>query len=293
MLIDRLIEKTREIDSPIIVGIDPVFEKLPEEIREMAISRYGDSERSRANAFVEFGKAILDSVEGLACVVKPQLAYFEVLGAAGIDAYSEIVRYARCREFFTIADAKRGDIGSTSAAYAKAFLGKTSLEADFITVNPYLGTDCLNEFVKFVDAYDKGMFVLVKTSNPSSSELQDLRTEDGKKIYALMGEMTENMSRERVGKYGYSNIGAVVGATHPAELTELRALMPSVPFLVPGYGAQGGTAKDVAGAFDGSGNGAYINSSRGIIYAKEDGVGFMKAMRNAAERMKADFKTLF
>lgn len=293
MLIDRLIEKTREIDSPIIVGIDPVFEKLPEEIREMAISRYGDSERSRANAFVEFGKAILDSVEGLACVVKPQLAYFEVLGAAGIDAYSEIVRYARCREFFTIADAKRGDIGSTSAAYAKAFLGKTSLEADFITVNPYLGTDCLNEFVKFVDAYDKGMFVLVKTSNPSSSELQDLRTEDGKKIYALMGEMTENMSRERVGKYGYSNIGAVVGATHPAELTELRALMPSVPFLVPGYGAQGGTARDVAGAFDGSGNGAYINSSRGIIYAKEDGVGFMKAMRNAAERMKADFKTLF
>lgn len=293
MLIDRLIEKTREIDSPIIVGIDPVFEKLPEEIREMAISRYGDSERSRANAFVEFGKAILDSVEGLACVVKPQLAYFEVLGAAGIDAYSEIVRYARCREFFTIADAKRGDIGSTSAAYAKAFLGKTSLEADFITVNPYLGTDCLNEFVKFVDAYDKGMFVLVKTSNPSSSELQDLRTEGGKTIYALMGEMTENMSRERVGKYGYSNIGAVVGATHPAEITELRALMPSVPFLVPGYGAQGGTARDVAGAFDVHGNGAYINSSRGIIYAKEDGVGFMKAMRNAAERMKADFKTLF
>lgn len=293
MLIDRLIEKTRRIGTPIIVGIDPVFDRLPDEIKEMAIARYGDSERGRANAFIEFGKAVLDSVEGLSCIVKPQLAYFEVLGSAGIDAYSEIVRYARYRGYFVIADAKRGDIGSTSAAYAEAFLGRTSMEADFVTVNPYLGTDCLNEFVKFADAYDKGMFVLVKTSNPSSSELQDLRTEEGKKIYALMGEMTEKMAKERVGTHGYSNIGAVVGATHPAELRELRALMPSVPFLVPGYGAQGGTAADVAGAFDEDGNGAYVNSSRGIIYAKEEGVGFMKAMRNAAERMKADFKALF
>ncbi|MDO4753875.1 MAG: orotidine-5'-phosphate decarboxylase [Bacillota bacterium] len=292
MLIDRLIEKTNELDSPIIVGIDPVFEKLPVEMREMAISKYGETERSYANAVIEFGKAIIDSVEGLSCIVKPQLAYFEVLGSAGLDAYAEVVRYARYRDFIVIADAKRGDIGSTSAAYAKAFLGKTGLEADFITVNPYLGSDCLREFIKFVDDYDKGIFVLVKTSNPSSAELQDLRTEDGRRIYEVMGAMTQQLSSERIGKYGYSNIGAVVGATHPSELKELRRQMPSVPFLVPGYGAQGGTAQDVAGAFDAAGNGAYINSSRGIIYAKEEGVGFMKAMRNAAERMKQDFKSV-
>lgn len=290
MLIDRVIDRCREIGSPIIVGIDPVFDKLPMEIRRDAVSKFGETERSYANAFIEFGRAIVDSVEGLSCIVKPQLAYFEVLGAAGLDAYAEIVRYAKYRGFFVIADAKRGDIGSTSAAYAKAFLGQTSLEADFLTVNPYLGSDCINEFVRYVDEYDKGIFILVKTSNPSSSELQDLVTQSGEKIYLRMGAMTEKMSAERVGKYGYSNIGAVVGATHPKELFELRSQMPSVPFLVPGYGAQGGTAADIAGAFDDRGLGAFVNSSRGIIYAKEEGIGFMKSMRNAALRMRNDLK---
>lgn len=292
MLIDRMIDRCRELDSPIIVGIDPVFEKLPAELKEAAISKHGESERSYANAFVEFGKAIVDSVEGLCCVIKPQLAYFEVLGASGLDAYSEIVRYARSRGYFIIADAKRGDIGSTSAAYAKAFLGRTSLEADFITVNPYLGSDCVDEFVKVVRERDKGIFVLVKTSNPSSSELQDLVTADGRKVYETVAAQVERLAADSRGKYGYSSIGAVVGATHPRELAELRGLMPSVPFLVPGYGAQGGSARDIAGAFDSRGNGAYVNSSRGIIYAKEEGVGFMKAMRNAALKMREDLRSV-
>lgn len=293
MLTDRVIETCRRIGSPMIVGIDPAVEKLPRELLQYSVSKYGENERGFAHAFEAFGKSVIDAVEGIACIVKPQLAYFETLGFAGMEAYSEIVRYAKMRGFFVIADAKRGDIGSTSSAYARAFLGDGSFSADFVTVNPYLGSDCVDEFLRYVDENDKGMFVLVKTSNPSGAEVQDLITVDGSRVYEVIGRYVEERSRSRIGAYGYSNVGAVVGATHPAELARLRSQMPSVPFLVPGYGAQGGTASDIKAAFDAKGNGAYINSSRGIIYAKEEGVCFMDAMRNAALRMREDLRKDF
>lgn len=291
MLIDRVIERCAELDSHVIVGIDPVLEKLPEELVTAARNTYGDTLAAAANAFLNFGCAVIDAVDGVSCIVKPQLAYFEVFGAAGVGAYAEIVRYAKLRGFFVIADAKRGDIGATSAAYARAFLGDSSLSADFVTVNPYLGSDCVNEFVKLVDERDKGIFVLVKTSNKSSAELQDLES-GGRKIYEIVGERVNNLAQTRVGKYGYSSVGAVVGATYPSELGALRGAMSSSPFLVPGYGAQGGAAGDVAAAFDAEGRGAYVNSSRGIIYAREDGLQFADAIRNAAIRTRDDIRTV-
>ncbi len=194
MLIDKVIEKCRELDSCLIVGIDPVFEKLPEDVRSAALKKYGETETAFASAFVSFGQSVIDAVEGISCIVKPQLAYFEAFGAAGVGAYAEIVRYAKLKGFFVIADAKRGDIGSTSAAYARAFLGDSSLSADFVTVNPYLGSDCINEFLKLVDERDKGIFILVKTSNQSSSELQDLEV-GGKKIYEILGVRVNEAAR--------------------------------------------------------------------------------------------------
>lgn len=291
MLIDRLIEKTQEIQSPIIVGLDPVYDRLPKEIKEWAEHSF-PAEAQHSEAYKKFCIDVIDAVEGVCCIVKPQLAYFEALGSKGIAAYEEIVRYAKSKNMFVIADAKRGDIGSTSAAYADAFFAHSSSAADFLTVNPYLGTDCLNEFIKYVDQADKGIFVLVKTSNPSSKELQDLRLESGLLVYQHIASMVEEMSRIRIAKYGYSNIGAVVGATHPEQLKELRILMPTVPFLVPGYGAQGGTAHDVKHAFDAARNGAWVNSSRGIIFAKEEGVEYTVAIRNAAVKMAKDISSV-
>lgn len=284
MLIDRLIEATKMRKSPIIVGLDPVYDKLPAEIR----NRFPHNE---SEAFATFCIDVIDAVEGVCCIVKPQLAYFEALGSNGFAAYEEVVRYAKNKGMFVIADAKRGDIGSTSAAYAKAFFSHPTASADFLTVNPYLGSDCLSEFVKYVDASDKGVFILVKTSNPSSKELQDLKLESGNLVYQQMADMVEEMSQNRLGKYGYSNIGAVVGATHPEQLLELRKRMPSVPFLVPGYGAQGGTAEDVKKAFDAQMLGAWVNSSRGIIFAQEEGQTYRDAIRNAAMRMAKDIRS--
>lgn len=302
MLIDRVYEKCRKLGSPIIVGIDPVWNRLPGEVRREALEgidvpenmtdemSFVCSSNAASKAFERFGIDILEAVEGIACVVKPQLAYFERCGAAGIEAYCNIVKRAREMGYFVIADAKRGDIGSTSEAYADAFLGRGQMEADFVTVNPYLGSDCVSEFVKLADSNDKGIFVLVKTSNPSSAELQDLETRSGKKIYEVVAERVEELASTRVGSCGYSQIGAVVGATYPRELAMLRKTMPHVTFLVPGFGAQGGTAADVAPAFGTGGFGALVNSSRGIIYAKREGYNYKDAMRAAARDMRQAFK---
>ncbi len=293
MIIDRVIERCAELGSNVCVGIDPRIDRLPVEIVEKAAEKFGDTERARASAFLEFGKMVVESTCGVAAVIKPQLAYFETEGAAGVQAYTELVAFAKERGFYVIADAKRGDIGATSSAYAKAFLSKTSMSADFVTVNPYLGSDCINEFLKIADEYDKGVFVLVKTSNPSSKELQDLvEQESGKKIYELIAAQVERESAQRVGKYGYSSVGAVVGATYPEELSELRDILKTSPFLVPGYGAQGAGAKDIAAAFV-QGKGAFVNSSRGIIYAKEEGLSAGEAIRKAAIGMREDLRTIY
>ncbi len=286
MLIDQVMDKCRELDSSVMVGIDPRADRIPTYLLDSAMARYGESERARAAAFLDFGKMVINAVEGVAVFVKPQLAYFETEGSAGVSAYAEVVRFAKERGLFVVADAKRGDIGATSSAYARAFLGSGSLAADFVTVNPYLGSDCVKEFLKYVDEEDKGVFVLVKTSNPSSSELQDLvERESGKKIYEIVAEYVERESAKRVGKCGYSSVGAVVGATYPEELRALRKTMKTVPFLVPGYGAQGGGAKDVVSAYV-DGKGAFINSSRGIIYAQEEGCSDSEAIRRAAINMR-------
>jgi len=229
--------------------------------------------------------------------VKPQLAFYELLGVPGMAAYADTVAYAREKGLFVIADGKRSDIGSTMQAYAAAHLGLTDLggelqaafDADALTVNAYLGSDGIKPLVDVCKARDKGIFVLVKTSNPSSGELQD-KTADGAPVYELMGRMCETWGGDTVGAHGYSAVGAVVGATYPQQLTELRAKLPHTFFLVPGYGAQGGGAADVAGAFDQNGLGAVVNSSRGIMCAyKAEGCDerdFAGAARREAVRMR-------
>ncbi|MDO4799913.1 MAG: orotidine-5'-phosphate decarboxylase [Bacillota bacterium] len=296
-LIDRLTARVIELESPILVGLDPQLSMFPEEVVASQVRRFGDNPRAYAAAIVEFNRAVIDAVEGLTAAVKPQIAFYEALGVAGLQAYVETCDYAYRRGLFVVADSKRGDIGSTSAAYAEAFLDAVEPQegrfySDFVTVNPYLGDDCLKEFVKRIDARDKGMFVLVKTSNPSSAQLQDLEIKsDGRTIYQAVADLVESWSSQRVGECGLSSIGAVIGATHPEQLGELRKRMPTSLFLVPGYGAQGGTARDIVTALRPDGTGALINSSRGIIYAKpQDGESYTDAIRRAAQTMRDDIR---
>jgi len=234
-------------------------------------------------------------------VVKPQIAFYEQYGFAGIWAYEETCKYAQEKGLIVVADAKRNDIGSTAEGYAGAFLGEVelfgekmaSLDADALTVTPYLGYDGIKPFVKACDEYGKGIFVLVKTSNPSSGDLQDQMVKDGQMTnYALMSHLVESWGSDLVGELGYSSVGAVVGATHPKQAAEIREMLPQAIFLVPGYGAQGGGAQDVRACFNKDGLGAIVNSSRGIIFAGED-QGYAEAARAATLEMIADLKTIF
>ncbi len=302
MFVNRLIEEIKDKRSPIVVGLDPRLELIPSTIKNKYFKKYGKSFKAAAQSILEFNKGIIDSVYDVVPAVKPQIAFYEQYGIEGLIAYNESCRYASEKGLLIIGDIKRGDIGSTSKAYSTAHLGKTKVEgeklgaffSDSITVNPYLGEDCLKEFLGDIKEYSKGMFVLVKTSNPSSSQLQDLVVE-GKKIYEKVAEMVENLSKKYIGEYGYSSIGAVVGATYPAETKKIRSLMPSSYFLVPGYGAQGGTADDVVHSFNEEGLGAIINSSRGILFAYKDEKWSEKdydaAAREAAIKMRDDINT--
>lgn len=285
-LIDRLISNVKSI-SPIVVGLDPQISRIPTEIFENNIRRFGDNKNAKLSTIFDFNKVVIDQIEGLCSIVKPQLAFYEIYGSAGLKVYEDSCAYARQKGLFIIADAKRGDIGSSSSAYAEAFLGGGGFSADFVTINPYLGSDCIDEFIKYVDASDKGVFILVKTSNPSSAQIQDLMTDEGS-VYSTVANLTEGLSIKRIGKYGYSAVGAVVGATHSEKLAELRQLMPTSLFLVPGYGAQGGGGKSVSPAFDKDGLGAIVNSSRGIIYAGADGPDYKRCIHQAAKDMIAD-----
>ncbi len=299
MSLDRMIENIVKMQNPTVAGLDPKLAYIPQYILDESVEKYGKSLEAAANALFEFNKALIDELCDIVPAVKPQAAYYEMYGFEGVRVLEETIAYAKSKGMFVMTDGKRNDIGATMEAYATAHLGETDVfgekiaafDADALTVNGYLGSDGINPLLKVCGEKDKGIFVLAKTSNKSSGELQDMKLENGNTVYAQMGEMCEKWGEELPGKYGYSGVGAVVGATYPAMLGELREKMPHTFFLVPGYGAQGGAADDVAPGFDKNGLGAIVNSSRGIMCAwqKEEGLDprdFAKAARREAIRMR-------
>lgn len=298
MAFDRLITKIAQTQNPTVAGLDPKLAYIPSYIKEECFAKYGKTLEGAAAALLEFNKGLIDALCDIVPAVKPQAAYYEMYGWQGVKALHDTIAYAQEKGMFVITDGKRNDIGATMEAYATAHLGEVEVEgesfapfsADSLTVNGYLGTDGIKPLLNVCNEKDAGIFVLVKTSNPSSGELQDRELADGDTIYRAMGKMCESWGEELPGKYGYSGVGAVVGATYPAQLEELRAAMPHTFFLVPGYGAQGGAADDVAPAFDKRGLGAIVNSSRGIMCAwqKEgcDEHEYAAAARREAIRMR-------
>jgi orotidine-5'-phosphate decarboxylase len=265
---ERLAAAVRERGNPVVVGLDPRWQQLPEPLRHEASAH---NVRDRAAAYEKFCIGVIDTVAPLVPAVKPQMAFFEELGPPGLMALWNVVRHARERGLLVILDGKRGDIGSTAEAYARAYLGAAeegSWAADALTVNPYLGGDTLDPFIATAAEHGGGFFVLVKTSNPGSGQLQDLvATTDNRSIYRHVADYVETLAGSIAGPSGYGSIGAVVGATYPQQLAELRAAMPHAWLLIPGYGSQGATAADVAVGFDEHGLGAIVNNARGIIFA--------------------------
>lgn len=298
--IDILIDKIKKMNNPTVLGLDPRYNMVPECIK----SKYEKDFNGTMEAILEFDKRLIDSICDIIPAVKINTAFYEMFGFKGMQVFEEICKYAKEKDMIVIADAKRGDIGTTAQAYSNAFLGETPIannetyimgNIDFVTVNPYLGIDGVKPFIEDCKKYNKGIFVLVKTSNPSSGELQDLKLEDGKTIYAKVAELVNSWGEELIGEYGYSSISSVVGATYREQLEELRKIMPHSYFLIPGYGAQGGKAEDIALGFK-NGIGGIVNSSRGLMcayksdrwkekYSEEQ---FAEATRAEAIRMRED-----
>jgi len=273
-LIDQLIDRIIEKGTPIVAGLDPRLEYLPQSLLDKHFER-GINLEAAAQAILDFNIEILNNIHDLIPAVKLQIAYYEMYGVYGLETFMETANYAKSKGLIVIADVKRNDIGSTAEAYSNAYIGYTLLQqqqaqafpVDMITVNPYLGTDGIKPFVDNCKRNNKGIFVLVKTSNPSSKEIQDLVTADGLKVYEKVAQKVNEWGQDLIGNYGYSSVGAVIGATFPHELSQLRKLMPKVYFLVPGYGAQGAKAEDIMGGFDDRGLGSIINASRSIMCA--------------------------
>lgn len=296
--IDKLIKKIKQTNNPTVLGLDPRYEMLPKVVTQ----KYSKDLEGVAKAILEYNKEIIDEVHTIIPAVKPQIAFYEMFGIYGIKVFKETCNYAKEKGMIVIADAKRGDIGSTAEGYSNAFLGKTPIgedlekvfDVDFLTVNPYMGTDCVKPFIEDCKKYNKGLFILVKTSNPSSGELQDLKLENGQEVYKRVAELVKNWGKELIGEYGYSSIAAVVGATYPKQLQELRSLAPNTFFLIPGYGAQGGKAEDIALAFDKNSIGGIVNASRSLMCAyksekwknKFEEKDYAKATRAEAIRMR-------
>ena len=258
-IIDDLIAKIKETNNPTVMGLDPTMDYIPNFIKEG---------KNSCDAIVEFNKALIDSVCDIIPAVKPNLAFYEVFGSQGIEAFIKTCEYANSKGMIVIADGKRNDIGSTASAYAKAYFGN-NYNVDLLTINPYLGEDGIKPFLDVSQnaEYKNGVFALVKTSNKSSGQLQDLKLENGKTVYEEVANLVNTLNQETIGENGYGIIGAVVGATYPTQLAELRKIMPSSYILIPGYGAQGGTAKDIAFGFNEDKLGAIVNSSRGLMCA--------------------------
>ncbi len=310
-MINKLNGKIKQTGAPIVVGLDPMLSYLPQHLLDAAVAEKGESLQAVADAIFAYNKAIVDATYDLIPAVKPQIAMYEQFGLPGIEAFKKTVDYCHEKDLVVIGDIKRGDIGSTSEAYATGHLGKvkvgsttiTPFDEDFVTVNPYLGSDGVKPFVKVCAEQKKGIFVLVKTSNPSSGEFQDrIITDDAGKecpLYEFVGKMVDSWGSECMGD-DFSYVGAVVGATYPEMGKVLREIMPKTYILVPGYGAQGGTGADLVHFFNKDGLGAIVNSSRGIIAAyKQDkykamGISeenFADASRLAVEDMKADISS--
>jgi orotidine-5'-phosphate decarboxylase len=311
---DKLIEAVKKKGNAICVGLDPRLDKIPESIKTHALDtvdangEHLSPTAAAAAAILEFNKGIIDAVYDLVPVVKPQIAFYEIYGADGMKAYADTLKYAKSKGLLTIADAKRNDIGTTAEAYAQAFLGEVQIfegenevvmpifEADSLTVNPYLGWDGIKPFIEECKKYGKGIFVLVKTSNKSSGDLQDLVMKDGKALYEIAGHLVDSWGADEIGENGYNFVGAVVGATFPEQAKKLRQIMPNTIFLVPGYGAQGAGAQEVKPCFNEDGLGAIVNNSRGIIFAYEKlGMlpdAYAEAARTAVLAMKKDLESV-
>ena len=300
-MINKLISNIRKTNAPIVVGLDPMLNYIPEHIQKKAFAEFGETLEGAAEAIWQYNKGIVDATCDLIPAVKPQIAMYEQFGIPGLIAYKKTVEYCKAKDLVVIGDIKRGDIGSTSAAYAVGHLGQVQVgskkyagfDEDFATVNPYLGSDGVKPFMDICKEEKKGIFVLVKTSNPSSGEFQD-RVIDGRPLYELVGEKVAQWGDELVGDE-YSYVGAVVGATYPEMGKVLRKIMPKTFILVPGYGAQGGKGADLVHFFNEDGLGAIVNSSRGIIAAykqekyKEFGAeNYADASRAAVKDMIAD-----
>lgn len=301
-MINKLISKIRKTNAPVVVGLDPMLSYVPEHILQKSFAEYGETLEGAADAIWQFNKGIVDAVYDLIPAVKPQIAMYEQFGVEGLKAFQKTVDYCHEKDLVVIGDIKRGDIGSTSAAYAAGHLGKVQVgghmlrgfDEDFVTVNPYLGTDGVKPFVDVCREEKKGLFILVKTSNPSSGEFQD-RLIDDRPLYEYVAEMVDTWGADLMGDDGYSYIGAVVGATYPEIGRVLRKVMPRSFILVPGYGAQGGRGKDLTHYFNEDGLGAIVNSSRGIIaaykqeaYAKFGPENYADASRQAVLDMIED-----
>ena len=296
--IDKLIEKIKDTNNPTVMGLDPRYEMLPNCVTE----KYPKTLEGVSQAIIEYNKALIEATYDIIPAIKPQVAFYEMFGIPGMKALEETCKYAKEKGMIVIADAKRGDIGSTAAGYSNAYLGKTKIgdieqsifDIDFLTVNPYMGTDCVKPFVEDCKKYGKGLFVLVKTSNPSSGELQDLKLESGEEVYTKVAGLVEKWGEDLRGKYGYSSISAVVGVTYPEQLQSIRKVAPHTYFLIPGYGAQGGKAEDIALGFDKEGLGGIVNASRSLMCAyksdkwkeKFDEKDYAKATRAEAIRMR-------
>ena len=302
-MINKLVDKIKKTEAPIVVGLDPMLSYVPEHILNKAFDEYGKNLEGAAEAIWQYNKGIVDAVYDLIPAVKPQIAMYEQFGISGLIAFKKTVDYCKEKDLVVIGDIKRGDIGSTSAAYATGHIGKVVIDGqtfrgfdeDFITVNPYLGTDGIKPFADVCKEEKKGMFILVKTSNPSSGEFQD-RLIDGKPLYEHVARKVVEWGADVMGD-SYSYIGAVVGATYPEMGKVLRELMPKSYILVPGYGAQGGKGKDLVHFFNKDGLGAIVNSSRGIIaaykqdkYSQFGSEAYADASRQAVLDMKEDLK---
>ena len=298
--IDRLINKIKETNNPTVIGLDPRYELLP----KCLLEKYPNTLEGVSQAIVEYNKALIDETYDVIPAVKPQIAFYEMFGIPGMKAFEETCKYAKQKGMIVIADIKRGDIGSTAQGYSNAYLGKTKIgekeesifDVDFVTVNPYMGTDCVKPFIEDCKKYGKGIFILVKTSNPSSGELQDVKLENGEEVYVKVAKLVEEWGKDLRGENGYSSIAAVVGATYPKQLKEIREIAPHTYFLIPGYGAQGGKVEDIALGFDKNGLGGIVNASRSLMcaykselwkdkFAEKD---YAKATRAEALRMKEE-----
>ena len=300
--IDRLIDKIKQTKNPTVMGLDPRYEMIPKCVTD----KYTKDLNGVSKAIVEYNKELIDATYDIIPAIKPQIAFYEMYGIPGMEAFKQTCQYARQKKMIVIADIKRGDIGSTAKGYSNAYLGKTKIGAkeqniydiDFVPVNPYMGTDCVKPFIEDCKKYQKGLFILVKTSNPSSGELQDLKLETGEEIYTQVAKLVEKWGEELRGKYNYSSIAAVVGATYPKQLEDIRKVAPHTYFLIPGYGAQGGKASDIALGFDKQGLGGIVNASRSLMCAYNSEMwknqfeekDYAKATRAEAIRMREELK---